>query len=146
MNPKSRVHLENQKQTAVTALAARVARLREDNFDDRAIERNATVRQLRAAIRQAMARLARITAIETENVARVQAKADRSAAKKKAREKGSAEKAPEEAAAKKPRKKKKPKLAPTPKTSAAAPEAPAPAPDASTAESEDPAADPEVKE
>ena len=109
MTLKSRVHLENHKQTAVTALAARVARLREDNFDDRAIERNATVRQLRAAIRQAMARLARITAIETENVARVQAKADRSAAKKKAREKGSAEKAPEEAAAKKPKKQKKPK-------------------------------------
>ena len=145
MNPKSRVHLENQKQTAVTALAARVARLREDDFDDRAIERNVTVRQLRAAIRQATARLARITAIETENVARVQAKADRSAAKKKAREKGSAEKAPEEAASKKP-KKKKPKSTPTPETSAAAPEAPAPAPDASTAESEDPAADPEVKE
>ena len=46
MNLKSRVHLEEQKQTAVTALAARVVRLREGNFDDRAIERNATVRQL----------------------------------------------------------------------------------------------------
>ncbi len=107
MNLRSKVHLENHKQTAKTALAARLVRLREKNFDDRAIKRNATVRQLEGAIRQATVRLGRIAAIETENVARVQAKADRAAAKKKARKNGSAQKTTQEAAPKKSKKEKK---------------------------------------
>lgn len=107
MNLKSRVHVEKHKQAAEAALAARMAHLREDNFDDRAIERNIKVRTLKAAVRQAVVRLGRITAIETENVDRVQAKADRSAAKKKAKAKGSAKQVGGEAAAKKPKKEKK---------------------------------------
>jgi len=74
-------HIENQKQAAENALAARQAQLRAKGLDDRALDRDPLIRKTKAAIRQAIHRQERVTALDKQNVERSQAKADKAAGK-----------------------------------------------------------------
>jgi len=74
-------HIENQKQTAENALAARQAQLRAKGLDDRALDRDPLIRKTKAAIRQAINRQERVTALDKQNAEGAQTKADKAAGK-----------------------------------------------------------------
>jgi len=96
MNLRARLYVENQKKEALAKLAARMVFLREKGLDSEAILREATFRQIKALIRKADSRLARIAAQEKLNKERAQAKAEKLAAEKAAPEKARAEVVKEE--------------------------------------------------
>ena len=74
MNLKAKIHVENQKQTAVEKLAARQAILNEKGLDDVAVQRDAMFRKIKADIRKANVRLSAIAAQEKLNAERAKAK------------------------------------------------------------------------
>ena len=108
MNLKAKIYVENQKRNVQAKLDARLASLKEKGLDEAAIKKDAAVRKLKAEVRKADFRLASIAAQEKLNQERAQAKLDKLAAEKAARE------APknEEAEAAPEKKEKKGKTAP----------------------------------
>jgi len=91
MNLKSKVFVENQKKRIQEQLAARLARLKEKGLKDPVIQRDATVRRLKALVRKMDSRLAAIAALEKITQERAQAKIDKAAAEKAAKEAPKAE-------------------------------------------------------
>ena len=108
MNLRARVYVEKQKKDVENKLATRLATLKEKGIRPEKIQRDATVRRLKAELRKANARLASISAQEKLNQERAQLTAQKIAAKKTEREaalKGTSE----EPAEKKDKKSKKEK-------------------------------------
>jgi hypothetical protein len=87
MNLKARIYVENQKRNGEAKLEARLTYLREKELDPGSIQRDATLRKIKALVRKADFRLARIAAQENLNRERAQAKVERLAAEKAAQEK-----------------------------------------------------------
>jgi len=106
MNLKAKGHLESQKKDTADKLAARMAALKAKGLDDAAIKRDTLIKKMKADIRKANYRLTCIAAQEKLNADKVQAKADKLAAKDKPPEKPPA-KAAKGAPAKKEKKEKK---------------------------------------
>jgi hypothetical protein len=86
MNLKAKVYVENQKKKVQESLNARVARLKKKGLKEDMIQKDATVRKLKAQVRKADYRLASIAAQEKLNQERAQAKMDKLAAVKAAQE------------------------------------------------------------
>ena len=107
MNLKAKIYVENQKKDGEAQLAARLALLHGKGMSPDALQKDATLRRIKALIRKAETRLAAIQAQEKLNQERVQAKLAKLAAKQAAPETAAAE-ATEEAPAKKAKKGKKP--------------------------------------
>ena len=107
MNLKAKIHVERQKGNAQEKLNARLTLLRARGLDDKVIQRDATLRQLRAELGKANFRLASIAAQEKLNQERAQAKIDKPA-KEAAKEaaKAEARKVEAEKKEKKPKKEK----------------------------------------
>jgi hypothetical protein len=101
MNLKARVHVENQKKEAQARLAARLAVLKDRGVSGEAMQRDAALRKIKAEIRESDFRLASISAQVKLNQDRAQAKIDKIAAEKAAKE------APQEEAPAAPEKKEK---------------------------------------
>jgi len=102
MNLKAKVYVENQKKRIQEKLNARLALLKEKGRKEDVVQRDATIRQLKAQVRKMDYRLAAMAAQEKLNQERAQAKIDKLAAEKAAKE------APKEVAEKKePEKKEK---------------------------------------
>jgi len=118
MNLRARIYVENQKRDAQGKLEARLAWLKEKGLDSEAISQDATVRKLKGMIRKAIFRLTAIAAQEKLNQERAQAKADKLAAEKAARE---APKEEEVVAEEKKKKEKKEKPAKAEKAGKPAP-------------------------
>ena len=91
MNLKAKIYVENQKKRIQEQLAARLARLKEKGLKDPVILRDATVRRLKALVRKMDSRLAAIAALEKITQERAQAKIDKAAAEKAAKEAPKAE-------------------------------------------------------
>jgi hypothetical protein len=91
MNLKAKVYVENQKKRVLEALNARLALLKEKGLKEDIIQKDATVRKLKAQLRKAEHRLASIAAQEKLNQERAQAKLDKQAAEKAAKEAPQAE-------------------------------------------------------
>jgi hypothetical protein len=108
MNLKARIYIEKQKKEAESKLAARLAFLKEKGMKPEALQRDASLRRIKAMIRKAEARMAAIQAQEKLNQERAQAKVEKVAAKKAERETALAKPA-EEPAEKKAKKGKKEK-------------------------------------
>jgi hypothetical protein len=108
MNLKAKIHVENQKRAAEGRLSDRLTFLQEKGLTATTIQREASIRKLKAAIRKANYRLARIAAQEKLNADKVQTKAKKLAAKKSGGEKPQAETVAD-APVKKAKKEKKPK-------------------------------------
>jgi hypothetical protein len=102
MNLRAKVYVENQKKRIEEKLKARLALLKEKGQKEDVIEKDAGVRQLKAQVRKMNYRLTAIAAQEKLNQDRAQAKIDRLAAEKAAKEVPQ-----EEAAEKEPEKKEK---------------------------------------
>jgi outer membrane biosynthesis protein TonB len=113
MNLKAKVYVENQKKRVQEALNARLERLKEKGLKEDLIQKDATVRKLKAQVRKADHRLASIAAQEKLNQERVQAKLDKQAAEKAAKEapQPEAEKGEPEKKEKKAKKEKREKQA-----------------------------------
>ena len=113
MNLRARIYVENQKKNGQAKFETRLAFLREKGLDSESIQRDATLRRIKALIRKADFRLATIAAQETLNQERAQAKAARLDAEKAAREKPKKEeeKVPAEKKGKKEKKERKEKPA-----------------------------------
>jgi len=107
MNLKAKIYVENQKKDGEAQLAARLALLHGKGMSPDALQKDATLRRIKALIRKAETRLAAIRAQEKLNQERAQAKLAKLAAKQAARETAAAE-AAEEGPAKKAKKGKKP--------------------------------------
>jgi len=112
MNLKAKGYMEDWKQTTGDKLASRISALKEKGLDDAAIQRDTVIKKMKADIRKANYRLAAIAAQEKLNADKVQARADKLAAKKAAKDKPPA-KAAKAAPAKKEKKEKK-KASPPP--------------------------------
>jgi hypothetical protein len=108
MNLKAKIHVERQKQEVQEKLNARLTLLKERGLEDKAIERDSTLRQLKAQVGKANFRLACIAAQVRLNQERAQAKIDKPAKDKAAKEAAKAE-AGKAAAEKKEKKAKKEK-------------------------------------
>ncbi len=87
MNLKSKGYLEIQKKVTGDKLATRMSSLKEKGLDAVAIKRDSLIKKMKADIRKANYRLACIAAQEKLNADKVQAKAEKVAAKKKASDK-----------------------------------------------------------
>ncbi len=87
MNLRARVHVENQKKLIQAKLEARLAFLKEKGFSAEKIQKDATLRKIKALVRKADSRLASIAAQEKLNHERAQAKVEKLAAAKAAKEK-----------------------------------------------------------
>jgi chromatin remodeling complex protein RSC6 len=109
MNLRARIYVENQKRNAQDKLESHLAMLKAKGLDSEAISQDATVRKLRGMIRKAIFRLASIAAQEKLNQERAQAKADKLAAEKAAREKPKEEEIAAAEMGKKEKKEKKEK-------------------------------------
>lgn len=107
MNLKAKIYVENQKKDGEAQLAARLALLQGKGMSPDGLQKEATLRRIKALIRKAETRLAAIQAQEKLNQERAQAKLAKLAAKQAARETAAAG-AAEEAPAKKAKKEKKP--------------------------------------
>jgi hypothetical protein len=79
MNLKAKIHVEKQKGDAQEKLNARLSLLKERGLEDKTIERDSTLRHLRAELGKANFRLARIAAQEKLNQELAQAKIDKPA-------------------------------------------------------------------
>jgi hypothetical protein len=86
MNLRAKVYVENQKKKIQEELSTRLARLKEEGGKDRDIQRDATVRRLKALVRKMDYRLASIAAQEKLGQERAQAKIDKLNAEKAAKE------------------------------------------------------------
>jgi hypothetical protein len=91
MNLRAKVYVENQKMRIQEDLSARLARLKEKGLKDGVIQRDATIRKLKAQLRKMNYRLASIAAQEKLTQERAQAKIDKLAAEKAAKEAPKAE-------------------------------------------------------
>lgn len=108
MNLKAKIHVENQKTAAESRLLARQVLLRENGLDPKTIQREALIRKLKAEIRKANYRLARIAAQEKLNADKARTKAEKLAGQKSVSKKPPAQTGAD-AAAEKPKKEKKAK-------------------------------------
>jgi hypothetical protein len=108
MNLRAKVYVENQKKSIQEKLNARLAMLKEKGLKEEAIQRDATVRKLKALVRKMDSRLGSIAAQEKITQDRAQAKIDRLNAEKAAKEapKGEKEKGEPEKKDKKAKKEK----------------------------------------
>ncbi len=86
MNLKQKIYAENQKKVVEGKIAVRRALLKEKGLDSAVIQRDVVIRKMRAEIRKANYRLASIAAQEKLNAKKAQAKAEKLAAGKSARE------------------------------------------------------------
>jgi hypothetical protein len=91
MNLKAKIYVERQKGDAQEKLNARLTLLKERGLEDKVIQRDATLRQLKAQLGKANFRLASIAAQEKLNQERAQAKIDKPAKEKAAKEAAKAE-------------------------------------------------------
>jgi hypothetical protein len=130
MNLRARVYVEKQKKAVEDELAARLAMQKGKGDSPEKIQKDATVRRLKAELRKANKRLASITAQEKLNQERAQTTAQKIAAKKAEREaalkgttaepaekkekKGKKEKPKKEAKPEKKKEKKEKKTEPAP--------------------------------
>lgn len=64
MTLHKKTHIESKKEAAAKKLALRLETLKAQNLDERAIRKDPTVRQIKAAIRQAKHQMERIAEIE----------------------------------------------------------------------------------
>ncbi len=108
MNLRARVYVEKQKEDGEAKLKARLSFLKGKGVTPEKIQKDATVRRIKAEIREANERLASIAAQEKLNLERVQAKEQKLAARKAERE-AAIRGTLEEAAGKKEKKAKKEK-------------------------------------
>ena len=113
MNLRAKKYVEEQKKNAQAQLAKRLAFLKEKALDPKAVQKDATLRKIKALIRKADFRLATIAAQEKLNQELAQAKIEKLAAKAAKKEEGEKpkEEAPEAAGEKKGKKEKKEKKA-----------------------------------
>jgi hypothetical protein len=86
MKLKQKIYAENRKELVEGKIAVRRAFLKEKGLDSAVIKKDALIRKMKARIRQANYQLASIAAQEKLNADRAQAKAEKLAAKKSARE------------------------------------------------------------
>ncbi|RPJ41575.1 MAG: hypothetical protein EHM27_05695 [Deltaproteobacteria bacterium] len=130
MNLRARVYVEKQKKNLQDELTARLAMLKGKGERPEKIQKDVTVRRLKAEVRKSNTRLASITAQEKLNQERAQATAQKIAAKKAEREaalkgtaaepaekkekKGKKEKPEKEAKPEKKKEKKEKKTEPAP--------------------------------
>ena len=84
MNLKQKIYAEKQKNVVENRIAIRQAFLKEKGLDSAAIQKDVSIRKMRAEIRQANYRLASIAAQEKLNADKAQAKAEKLAAGKSA--------------------------------------------------------------
>jgi hypothetical protein len=108
MNLRGKVFAENLKKSTEEKLLARMALLKEKGLSPEAIQRDASVRKIKGILRRAVVRLTAVAAQEKLNADRAQAKVEKLAAAKVAKEKGK-EEPKEEGAEKKGKKSKKEK-------------------------------------
>lgn len=80
MNLKSKMHLAAQKAAAEKGLAAELARWEQRGLDAAAIQRAASVRQAKAAVRKANQQLASIAAQEERVAEKARVKAEKALA------------------------------------------------------------------
>jgi hypothetical protein len=106
MNLKAKRYLESQKKVTGDKLAARISFLKEKGLDVVVINRDRLIKKMRGNIRKANYRLSCIAAQEKLNADKVQAKAEKLAAKKNTPDKPPA-KIAKGASAKKEKKEKK---------------------------------------
>ena len=106
MNLRSKAHLEAQKARAEKELAAQLDLWKQRGLDAAAIQRTASVRQAKAAVRELKERLASIASTEGKIAERARVKAEKAAAPKSTPKPAPAE-APKEAPPKKAKKAKK---------------------------------------
>lgn len=85
MNLKQKIYAENQKNVVEGRISARRAFLKEKGLDSAAIQKDVSIRKMKAEIRQANYRLASIAAQEKLNADKAQAKIEKLAAGKRAR-------------------------------------------------------------
>ncbi len=95
MNLKAKKYVENQKRAIEEKLKARLALLQEKGATAEAIQRDPTMRKLKAQVRKSDLRLAKIAAEEKLNRDKAQAKVEKLAAEKAAKEKKEAPPEPE---------------------------------------------------
>lgn len=91
MDIRAKINVENQKKSAQKKLEAQRAFLKEKGVKDDDIGKNVIIRKLKADVRKADFRLAAIADQEKQNLALAQAKADKLAAGKTAKEKSKKE-------------------------------------------------------
>jgi hypothetical protein len=103
---KRKVIIEKQKESAEQKLAARLESLQAGGMEAGRIAKDATVKQIKAQIREAKHRIAGINAMETLTAQKAEARAQKEAAAKAPRQE--TKKAAKSAAPKKPKKEKKP--------------------------------------
>ncbi len=108
MNLRARVYVEKEKKEWEAKLAARLAMLKEKGASPEKIRKDATIRKIKAEIKQMNARLRSIAAQDKLNQERAQAKEQKLAAKKAERE-AALKGTPAEPAEKKEKKGKKEK-------------------------------------
>ena len=108
MNLRARVYVEKQKKDGEAKLKARLSFLKEKGVSPEMIQKDATMRRIKAEIRKANERIASIAAQEKLNQERVQAKEQKLAARKAERE-AAIKATVEEPAGKKEKKEKKEK-------------------------------------
>jgi len=86
MGLKRKIHVENQKKVVEDKIAVRLAFLKEKGLDSAVIQKDVLIRKMKGQIRQANYQLASIAVQEKLNADRAQAKAEKLAAGKSARE------------------------------------------------------------
>ena len=86
MKLKQKIYAENQKKVVEGKIAVRRALLKEKGLDSAVIQKDVLIRKMKAEIRQANNQLASIAAQEKLNADKAQAKAEKLAAGKSARE------------------------------------------------------------
>jgi len=86
MNLRARVYVERQKKDVEAKLEARLAMLKGKGITPERVQKDATVRKIKAELRQANARLKSIAVQEKLNQERAQAKQQKRAANKAERE------------------------------------------------------------
>ena len=80
-------HIENKKEASVKKLALRLETLKAQGLDEKTIQKDSTVRQIKAAIRQAKQQMARIAEIEALDRKKAEAREEKRNAPKEARPK-----------------------------------------------------------
>ena len=86
MDIRAKINVENQKKSALKNLDAQRTFLKEKGVKDDEIKKNVIVRKLKADVRKADFQLARIAAQEKQHLDLAQAKAEKLASGKKAKE------------------------------------------------------------
>ena len=86
MSLKRKIYAENQKKVVEGKIAVRRAFLKEKGLDSAVIQRDVTIRKMKAEIRKANYRLGSIADQEKLNAEKVRVKAEKLAAEKSARE------------------------------------------------------------